>query len=381
MVWPFLVIILHREFAITATQIGMILSASAVGSALLGFYVGNLSDRLGRKPLMLIGGLLGVVAFLAMAFANSLWIYVISILLSASSRALWEPASKGLIGDVIPNPMDREMVLQFSYFLINIGAALGPLLGIWFGLSAQQETFLVTASAYFILTLAMFLGFQKQARLVNQQHKSEHKLGQTILLLKQDHLFMWLMVANILVMFVYAHADTSLVQYLTKAQVPQLVELVTALIMTNTITIVLFQFPLLAILKQRTINQRIIVGLLFLIVSQILFALNPIDVFWTWIVSMFVLSLGEAILFPSMNIQIDQLAHPKLRGSYFGATSFYSIGFSIAPLVGGLFIDHLTGSLLFVFTAFVLLFTFAIYFNAHRFKRPDIDGFWASNPT
>ncbi|MFA0812471.1 MFS transporter [Microbulbifer epialgicus] len=48
MVWPFLAILLFNKFELGAAEIGLILSASAVGAALLGFYVGALSDRYGR---------------------------------------------------------------------------------------------------------------------------------------------------------------------------------------------------------------------------------------------------------------------------------------------------------------------------------------------
>ena len=46
MVWPFLAIVLYREFQLQATEVGLILSAAAVGAAATGFYIGILSDRI-----------------------------------------------------------------------------------------------------------------------------------------------------------------------------------------------------------------------------------------------------------------------------------------------------------------------------------------------
>ncbi|MCO1336147.1 hypothetical protein MO867_17585 [Microbulbifer sp. OS29] len=41
MVWPFLAILLFRNFQLDAAEIGLILSVSAVGAAVLGFFMGR----------------------------------------------------------------------------------------------------------------------------------------------------------------------------------------------------------------------------------------------------------------------------------------------------------------------------------------------------
>ncbi|MCJ8339481.1 MAG: MFS transporter [Pseudomonadales bacterium] len=63
MVWPFLAVILYEKFGLSATEVGMILSTAAGFSVLIGMYVGNLSDRKGRKPFMLAATVIGVIAF------------------------------------------------------------------------------------------------------------------------------------------------------------------------------------------------------------------------------------------------------------------------------------------------------------------------------
>ncbi|WP_444996995.1 MDR family MFS transporter [Aliikangiella sp. IMCC44359] len=371
MVWPFLSVILYQQFNLGATEIGLILSSSAIGSSLIGVYVGNLSDRFGRRTIMLVGGSFGLVAFLAMAVANSLWIYVAAITLSSLSRALWDPSSKALIGDLLPAPMDRELALQISYFMTNAGAAIGPLIGIWLGLTAQQETFTITAVAYFLLTIGMYWGFNRNVHLLKRQKLSEKNFRQTIGVLLQDHLFLVLILANILVMFVYAHSESSLIQYLTQAEAAELLKLITAMVFTNSMTIVIFQFPLLKMMIKMSINQRIYVGLLLLLIAQVIFIYSPTDGYWIWIFAMFILSLGEAILFPTMNIQIDRLAPAHLRGSYFGATSFYSLGFASAPVIGGIMIDQYSGAALYQLTSFLTVVVIGLYLMSNKLKRPD----------
>ena len=49
-----------------------------------------------------------------------------------------------------------------------------------------------------------------------------------------------------------------------------------------------------------------------------------------------------------MNVHIDRLAPAHLRGAYFGAASFYSLGFALAPLIGGFVLDQFGGFWLFM---------------------------------
>ncbi|VTP61747.1 MFS transporter, aromatic acid:H+ symporter (AAHS) family [Serratia rubidaea] len=55
MVWPFLAVLLYRQFHLSATAIGVLLAVATVCGALSGVYTGWLSDRFGRRRLILGG--------------------------------------------------------------------------------------------------------------------------------------------------------------------------------------------------------------------------------------------------------------------------------------------------------------------------------------
>lgn len=349
MVWPFLAILLHEKFALGPASIGLILSVSAMAAAVLGFYVGILSDRFGRRNVLVLGTAINTVAFSLLAVAESLSAFVVSITLCSIGRAIWEPPASALFGDLVPNKKSRELALQFRYFLINVGAALGPIVGVWAGISAQQTTFGLTALCYLLLSLAFILAF-RMLRAPGRTPLPKNpatNFGNTMRVLRQDRVFLIIILANILTLFIYAHMDSSLVQYLAQNNVPELVGLISSIIFVNASTIVLLQFPLLRLLRAFSINQRIIIGVGILAVGQVWFALNPIYWVYGWLGAAFVVSVAEAILFPTMSVQIDRMAPDHLRGSYFGAASFYSLGWSSAPLVGGFIIEWLGGGVLY----------------------------------
>lgn len=373
MVWPFLAILLFEKFHLGAAEIGLILSASAVGAAVLGFFTGALSDRYGRRNMLLLGCIVSIFSFALLAVTQTLVGFICAMTLCAIGRAVWEPPASALIGDLIDDQASRELALQFRYFLINVGAALGPIVGVWAGLSAQQSTFGLTSLSYLLLALAFVWGFARteSGRLASKQRDAGVSLGNTLSVLRRDQVFLVVIIANILTLFIYAHMDSSLVQYLTRTEAPGLVELISSMIFVNASTIVLLQFPIMKLMGPLAINTRIVIGLGILSISQIWYALNPVDWFWGWLGATFILSLAEAILFPTMSIQIDRLAPSHLRGTYFGASSFYAIGWSMAPLIGGVIIQWWSGPALYGLLVALCGVVFVLYRLTEYLSRPE----------
>lgn len=372
MVWPFLAILLHERFGLGPAQIGLILSASAGGAALLGFYVGTLSDRYGRRNILLIGTAINIFAFALLAVAQSLSLFVVAMTLCSIGRAIWEPPASALIGDLVEDQNSRELALQLRYFLINVGVALGPIVGVWAGLSAQQSTFGLTAGSYLLLSLAFVWGFSRteSGRRAHRRRDQSATLRSTLRVLGRDHVFLLVVIANVLTLFIYAHMDSSLVQYLTQAEAPNLVSLISSMILLNALTIISLQFPLLRLMAAVPVNDRIVIGLAILAAGQVWFAVNPVDWFVGWMGATFVVSLAETILFPTMSVQIDRLAPDHLRGSYFGASSFYALGWSLAPLFGGLVLAWWSGPVLYWLMFFACGLVFMLYRLAGRAGRP-----------
>lgn len=373
MVWPFLAILLYQKFALGAAQIGLILSASAGGAALLGFYVGALSDRYGRRNIILLGTALSTLAFALLAVAETLPAFIAAMTFCSVGRAVWEPPASALIGDLLKDRQSRELALQLRYFLVNVGAAFGPIIGVSAGLSAQQSTFGLTALSYLLLNLAFIWGFAYtlSGRAARQRRDPTASLRSTVAVMRRDQVFMVVIVANVLTMFIYAQMDSSLVQYLTRAEAPALVELISSMILVNAVTIVTLQFPLLRLMRSLEVNRRIIVGLAILAAGQLWCALNPVDWIAGWLGATFVVSVAEAILFPNMSVQIDQMAPDHLRGSYFGASSFYSLGWALAPLAGGVIIEWWSGPALYALMCVACAGVWWLYRWSGQLARPE----------
>ena len=383
MVWPFLTVILYEKFSLTATEVGGILSLAAVLSVFVSFVGSSLSDKFGRKPMIFATGLLYIVSFSLLAEADSVAAFTAVITLCSIATSLWRPLSSALVSDILPQAESRELAMQALYFAVNLGCAVGPLIGIWLGLTGEQSSFRITVVAFAVLLVLLMLAFKHQEKgqsqsslrfepsAGRQQQKAHHSSTENSLsILCKDRLLQCLIVANMLCLFIYAQMDSSLIQYLTRAQVPDLLNLISAMLVTNAVVIICCQFVLLKMMASYGLLTRIRIGLVILMLSQLCFAFNPLDFFIGWIGAVIIISLAETILFPSMNVHIDRIAPEQYKGAYFGATAFYDLGFALAPVGGGVILDLYNGTWLFVLCAGLAVAVFALYHVMDNVSRP-----------
>lgn len=369
MVWPFLSILLYREYDLSATFIGLLLGGSMALSTLVSFYGGWLSDRFGRRSILLAGCLVAMLCFGLLGFSHTVFWLGIGVMGSGLSSGLIDAPGKALMADSLASAKARELALHLRYFLLNLGAALGPLLGVTLGINAQQETFLFLVVSYLLLALAFGWGFRK-AGSAGKPGAAGPGLRDAIKVLLADRAFLLLVMANLLMVLVYSQFHSPLVQYLTRAGMPQVAELVALLVATNALTVVLLQFPLLRLLSRWPVRVRLHIGMALFLAAQLLFALGDPTVRSHWFGAVLLLSIGETILFPLLNVLIDQMAPPHLKGSYFGASALAGLGGAAGALLGGWILEQWSGQLLYVLMALLCVAIFALYEWGARVSRP-----------
>ncbi|MDC9605575.1 MDR family MFS transporter [Xenorhabdus griffiniae] len=372
MIWPFLAVILYRQFNFSATTIGALLSIAIIFGAISGVYTGWLSDRFGRKRLILCGTTLSALAFVLLSYGNNPALYGIGIAGVSIGCALLESSCKALIGDRINDKASRELALYCRYYAINAGAAVGPLFGVTLGVDKQGLTFLITASIYFIYGLLLWrsLHYTVWRSTTPKQTSTTSSTffaacGQMI----RHRLFALLMLCNMLAALVYASFDSTLVQYLTRSHVPNVMSLIATLIAINALTIIISQFPLLRLLQRYSTGVRLITGLLMMLLAQLLFAFAPVTQFYMLAIATIILSLGELVVFPTFSVEVDQITPNALRGSYFGAANLYLLGSAVAPLYGGLMLDLGNHQILFLSLAGLCLLTMILQRTVNAMKR------------
>ena len=367
MAWPFLSIILYENFKMSALEIGGMLSSATLIGIFIGFLGGYLSDIIGRKRVLVLGFFLSAFAFYLIAEAQSPIGFSLGMMFSAMGMSLNESTGKSILADSIDDKKTRELAYYIRYFFINIGAALGPIIGVCFGLASKQMTF--GWSAVFYALFGIFLLFSLKDRPKQKGSTFQKKklpLSKVCLEILHSGLFLRILLVSVIVTFVYSNFGSSLYQYLTRSGVQHLTGVIASLIATNGITIIIFQFPVLKLIEKYSNRIRIYIGMGLLGLSQIFYAYVPVQ--WTsgLIVTAIILSIGELIAFPTLNVELDKNIPPHLRGSFFGAATLSRFGFACGPFIGGFLLDHFGGKVLFLFLAFITIPSFIILKNSMK---------------
>ena len=366
MAWPFLIVFLYEDYGASAIEVGTMLAVSAVVGAGTGLYSGYLSDKLGRKWVMVLGSWIASISYTGIALASEVWQFYVLIMMTGLMRPMIEAPAKAVIGDNLNDLKDRELALNIRYFLLNLGGALGPLIGITLALSQPQNLFFVAGGTYVVYGFWLLLGIERKGTFTKPDPSQLPNFAATLNVIRKDNIFVKLMVANFIMMFVYAQVESSIPQVIVRSSITDAAQLIAGLVLVNTLTIIVFQFPMLKWLEHVPLFVRTRIGMILMAIAQIGFLFTPNDWPLGWGMACFILSLGEVIAFPTLNVQIDRMAPPHLRGSYFGAAALYSLGFAIAPLLGGVVIEMLSAYWLFVLCFILCLVMIWLYWLAEH---------------
>ncbi|MGD8110769.1 MDR family MFS transporter [Vibrio sp. TRT 17S01] len=347
MAWPFLIVFLYQDYGATATEVGGMLAASALVGAITGLYSGYLSDKFGRKWVMVSGSWIAALAYSGIAMADQVWQFYVLIIITGLMRPMIEAPAKAVIGDNLEDLKDRELALNIRYFLLNLGGAIGPLIGVTLALSEPQKLFYFAGVTYLVYGVWLLVGIERSGKAKKVDRSLLPNFRATLRIISKDNIFVLLMIANFLMMFVYAQVESSIPQVIVRASGEQAAQIIAGLVLVNTLTIIVFQFPMLKWLEKVPLFTRTRIGMALMALAQVGFIMTPADWPIGWGIACFILSLGEVIAFPTLNVQIDRMAPAHLRGSYFGAAALYSLGFAVAPLIGGMVIESLSSAWLF----------------------------------
>jgi MFS family permease len=124
---PFLTLYLSGERGVSVSQAALMVSLFGAGSFIAQLTGGELTDRLGRRPVMLTSFLVTPLAMVTLGFARSIWLVAACTFLVGLFTDLYRPAIGAAIADLVPSAM-RTRAYGYNYWAINLGAAIAPVI-------------------------------------------------------------------------------------------------------------------------------------------------------------------------------------------------------------------------------------------------------------
>ena len=156
-VLPFLTLYLTTERGFSVGQAALMVSLFGAGSFTAALVGGELTDRLGRRPVVLASLFIAPVVTVSLGLVRPVaWIAVGTALLGFFVD-LYRPAVSAAIADLVP-PEGRPRAYGYLYWAINLGAAVAPVIA---GLMAQRAyllLFIGDAVTTFVFGLIVMAG-------------------------------------------------------------------------------------------------------------------------------------------------------------------------------------------------------------------------------
>ena len=151
---------LTRDFSTSVADVQLTLSVFLAGFAMAQIAYGPLSDRFGRRPVLLAGLVIYLIASIACMFAPNIEALIAARFLQALGACAGPVLGRAIVRDVY-GPAQAARVLAYISGAMAVAPMLGPVLGGWltvlFGWRANFAA-LVLFSAVQGLATAMLLG-------------------------------------------------------------------------------------------------------------------------------------------------------------------------------------------------------------------------------
>jgi MFS family permease len=339
MTMPFLAIYLSRNMDMHPLLIGLTVGASPLVATAGGFVGGHLSDRYGRKPVLLFSLLSMSLVFFGFSIADHPIWFIILNALNGLSNSFFEPTSQALMADLTKKE-ERMKAYSLRYTAINIGAAAGPLAGAYLASISAAFTFVLTGTIYLIYMLALMVLLRKFKMEGTGEIKSNVTFRDAFSIVKRDSALRFLILGIILVNIGYSQLQSTLPLHL-EAHLEDGIYIFSILLSINAVMVVFLQMPVSSIAERFKPMQMMVTGAL--IMSLGLMGFGFADGWMMCIVSVAFLTLGEILIFPANSVLIDRLAPEHLRGIYFGAGQFRKIGNFAGPVLGGFLFNEAGG--------------------------------------
>ncbi|KAF6829432.1 major facilitator superfamily transporter [Colletotrichum plurivorum] len=107
---------------------GLLISSFSLAEALMGMYWGSLSDRIGRKPVLLLGCIGTMFSMVMVGFASNIWIALagraIGGLLNGNIGVI-----QTMVGELVTKPEHEPRAFSVMPFVWSIGTIIGPFIG------------------------------------------------------------------------------------------------------------------------------------------------------------------------------------------------------------------------------------------------------------
>ncbi|MCE2741069.1 MAG: MFS transporter [Sphingobacteriales bacterium] len=348
------------ELQATSLQIGVIAGIYSLMNFVFAPFWGTLSDKIGRRPVMLISIFITMLAYVFFAFTSSLWFLIISRIFAGIGSANIS-AAQAYISD-ITEPKDRAKNMGLIGAAFGLGFIFGPPAGGF--LKSLSGAGSVTLVGYFAATLCALNWLLAYAFLPESMKEKQHTkkfrfkpVADLIIELKKP-IIRELFTINFLFITSFAMMQVTLAilwieHYLLNEKQVGFV------FMFMGLSSAIVQGGLVGILNKRFgEKQLLLMGAISMAIGLCSIPFVPVSYFLLQLISIIFIAFANGCITPAISSLISQTADKFEQGQVLGMNqSFGSLARVIGPILGGVLYDMHFG-LPYIGGAFIMIITY-----------------------
>jgi len=372
LVIPVFPIFLEKARALSLSQVGLVLGAGNISYQIGSLLGGPLSDRFGRRSIIVIGALLQGAAMLGYHYAVPYWLFLTFSSVNGMGLGLLAPTIKAMIADEV-DAAQRTSAFSWRGILAHSGIIVAGVVIAWMT-SLQQRPFLLAALVF--AALAALTRFSlPDDRCIGPDCRRTPLAEYKHILTHRSFLFF-----SLITLVIWAlYAQFALILPLRGEHVLHSATLIGLIWTINSMSVVLLQGLVARYVLQR-INPYLSLTMGTALLGTGLTAMGWAEQFIALSGAAFLFILGEMLFMPVQDSLVTHFAKEEWLGAYFGISNFVSgIGTAIGTSLGGIMVEKLGGvgsrspwiayGMVTLFVASVLGL-FAVYASA-RYKQTD----------
>jgi MFS transporter, DHA1 family, multidrug resistance protein len=343
-----------EEMGASPTQLGLLMAVYSLMQLIFAPFWGKLSDRIGRKPIMMIGIAGLSLSFFMQAMATELWMLFAARIIGGLLSSANMPTAMAYVAD-ITTPENRGKGMGIIGAAVGLGFVFGPAIGGIFSKSSMSMPFyLAGTSSLITLVIIFFLlkeSLQKNHADGNQSNKQSRWKAfsgpASVLFLLQ--LLISLSLSGLEATFAYFAAKRAGLGAIQLGYIFMIMGFAGAMV----------QGGMVGRLTKKYGEGKVIQG--GIIVSAIGFALILlVDSFTTAAIFLSIFGIGNGVIRPSVSSLLTKttdVGHGSATGLL---SSFDSLGRIVGPPLGG-WLFSLSIGLPYISGAVISVIAFVLY--------------------
>lgn len=313
---------------------------------------GSITDRYGRKRIILTGLLLQAFAMTGFIFTKSVILFAFFYIMNGLGRSLYIPAQRAQIADVTEKEKQAE-VFALIQTVGAVGAIVGPALGYLFYKDNPTILFILEAAALFFYSLIVWTQLPETAPILQHNEQKNTSMKWTHFL-KQHYSVFGLMIFMLPISFFYAQTETNYRLYAEKELFTNFMFVFTFMATCKGIMEIVLQVGIVKWAEK--VSMQKIIGISYVCYTIAAIGYGYSNTLWLLFFTLLILTIGESIALNHLLRFVSELAPAHMRGIYFSIYgTHWDISRMLGPAAGALLLQHFSGSFLFNMCAVFLI--------------------------